>query len=90
MVYVDEIAYWPGSITKQAQQYGRKWCHLWCDPGEEDKLHSLAKRIGLKREWFQHHRFFDHYDLTASKRALAISEGAISVKITEWMISHKR
>jgi len=90
MIYVDEIAYWPGSITKQAQRYGQKWCHLWCDSGKENELHLLARRIGLKKEWFQHHKFFDHYDLTPSKRELAIREGATPIKIAEWMLLQKR
>lgn len=39
MIYVDDIIYWPGDVAPQAQKYGRKWCHLWCDSGEEDQLH---------------------------------------------------
>lgn len=49
-------------------------CHLFADA--VDELHALASRIGLKRAWFQDHRLA-HYDLTASRRELAIEAGAI-------------
>lgn len=43
-----------------------------------DELHAMARRIGLKRSWFQDKRF-PHYDLTASKRALAVAAGAVEI-----------
>lgn len=43
-----------------------------------DELHTFAKKIGLKREWFQNHRI-PHYDLFKSKRELARAFGAIFV-----------
>ena len=56
-------------------QYGRmKMSHMMADSLEE--LHAMAERIGLKREWFQP-KSSPHYDLCQSKRALAISFGAI-------------
>jgi len=58
--------------------YGKrgKWCHMATD-GDLPELHEMADRIGLKREWFQNHPTHPHYDLRASKRRLAIKEGAI-------------
>jgi hypothetical protein len=44
-----------------------------------DELHAMAARIGLKRAWFQSDSTFAHYDLTASKRALAIKAGAVKI-----------
>lgn len=48
-----------------------------------DALHAMADRIGLKRAWFQGDKTFAHYDLTASKRALAVREGAIEIEFGE-------
>jgi len=52
-------------------------CHLTADSLEE--LHRFAIRIGLQRTWFQNHPLLPHYDLTKSKRALAMKAGAIFV-----------
>lgn len=46
-------------------------------------LHNLAKLIGLRRSWFQQDGRFYHYDVTCSKRLLAIKNGAISIEFGE-------
>jgi hypothetical protein len=51
-------------------------CHLIAD--SPDELHAMAFRLGLHRSWFQP-RSTPHYDLTASRRLLAIHEGAIEL-----------
>lgn len=51
----------------------KKWCHLMADTEEE--LHHFALRLGLQRLWYQN----DHYDITTSKKKLAIELGAIEV-----------
>src|SRR3990167_125059 len=56
---------------------GRRWCHMYSD-GNIEELHEMADRIGLKREWFQNKPECPHYDLSPSKRALAIRNGAVS------------
>lgn len=69
MIYVDEFP--PG--------WG-KWSgggHMTCS--DIDELHAMAARIGLRRAWFQD-KSFPHYDLTKSKRALAIAAGAVEVE----------
>jgi hypothetical protein len=45
-----------------------------------DALHAMATKIGLKRAWFQGDSTFAHYDLTASKRVLAVTLGAIEIE----------
>jgi hypothetical protein len=45
-------------------------------------LHAMADAIGLKRRWFQRKSFL-HYDLTASKRKMAISAGAVEIEFGE-------
>lgn len=44
-----------------------------------DELHAFAKRIGLRREWFQLHALAPHYDLTPQRRERALALGAVFV-----------
>ena len=48
---------------------------MYADTLEE--LHSLAKQIGLKRDWFQNKAHLPHYDLVATKRKAAVDAGAV-------------
>lgn len=70
-VYVDELIVWPNAkgIFKKGS------CHLSADT--LDELHAFAKKLGLKRSWFQNHKLLAHYDLVPSKRDQAIKLGAI-------------
>jgi hypothetical protein len=71
MIYVDQIIDYTG-ITKLTF---KKWCHMWTD-GTAEELHVFAEDIGLLRRWFQDKANFPHYDITPSKRTLALSKGA--------------
>lgn len=51
-------------------------CHLLADTLEE--LHTFAARLGMKREWFQPVST-PHYDLSLSRRALALKYGAVEI-----------
>lgn len=62
-------------------------CHMFAD--SEEELHQFAELIGLKRGWFQSHTRLDHYDLTASKRILALKHGAIEASRKE-TVAHMR
>lgn len=59
-------------------------CHMSADTEEE--LHEMARKIGLRREWFQNHHIaaLRHYDLTTSKRVLAIQNGAQEIDWLEY------
>lgn len=64
--------------------YGSKWDgggHLLAT--DIDDLHIFAKKLGLKRSWFQD-TTFPHYDLVRSKRELALAHGAIALKFGEF------
>jgi len=68
-VYVDS-AYLP---------YGNmQMCHMVADSLEE--LHDMADRIGIQRRWFQNKPGgTPHYDISKSKRALAVQHGTIEI-----------
>lgn len=85
-VYVDEIStYATECIQPAARQHGQRWSHMWCDEGDDEELHRIAKAIGLRREWYQDHGSLWHYDCIPSKRALAIAQGAKVMSVREWM-----
>lgn len=59
-------------------------CHMWADTRAE--LFAMADRIGVQRKWFQRppgagvagmDASWEHFDITQSKRALAVAAGAI-------------
>jgi len=76
-VYVDEIMRWPTKI----RCFRNGSCHLTADTLEE--LHALARRIGLRREWFQSKGLVPHYDLTPGRREAALRAGAEFVPAKE-------
>lgn len=82
-VYVDTLEPWPGGN-------GRLWCHMATDNNGLDELHAMADKIGLKRTWFQDHYRVPHYDLTASKRRLAVAAGAVEVGPKELFMMCRR
>ena len=74
MVLVDELKVWG------RWRFGRS-CHLLPEdhsPYALAELHRFALSLGLRTAWFQPGRW-PHYDLTASKRDLAIRQGAVPV-----------
>lgn len=51
-------------------------CHMLADT--ETELHKMARKLGLRKEWFQNHST-PHYDICKAKRALALKLGAIEL-----------
>ena len=75
MVYVDEMLDWG--------PHRGLWCHMLADDLTE--LHAMAKRIGLRRAWFQGGLLrtttkttVPHYDLREKYRTRAVAAGAIT------------
>lgn len=63
-----------------------RWSHLMADTREE--LDEFADKLGLRRSWIQHPgEWHEHYDVVATKRALAIKLGAVSIGAgdAEWV-----
>lgn len=85
-VYVDEIRHYDVIRDRQAARASRDWCHMFADTEEE--LHAMAKRIGMRREWYQDHStnpLMHHYDLTPRRRETAIKMGAIEETTREFL-----
>ena len=76
-IYVDPLL----PCTMTAKWHHNQACHLIGD--DLDELHKFARKLGLKRSWFQADAALPHYDLTASKRRLAVTMGAIEIGLTE-------
>lgn len=72
-VYVDDMR----------ANFGRMvMCHMIADTDEE--LHAMAEKIGVARKWHQDPKTkrgcsHSHYDIALSKRALAVSFGAVEI-----------
>lgn len=68
-VYVDDMRASVGRLIM---------CHMIADTDEE--LHAMADRIGVARRWHQKPDTpRSHYDIALSKRALAVTAGAIEI-----------
>lgn len=72
-VYVDRLR----PCIKSGAWKWDKSCHLLADSLEE--LHAFARKIGMKRAWFQNDGGHPHYDLNQSRRAVAVNKGAIEI-----------
>lgn len=80
MVYVDGLMEWPLGSVHGAERVNY-WCHMFADSLEE--LHDMALKIGMKRLWFQISKSgIPHYDLSKSRRKMAVSLGAIEFTAT--------
>lgn len=73
-------------VDNVTHQFGRmKMCHLWADT--EAELLAMVDKIGVDRKWIQGHQTLSfgkhkkaswvHFDISLSKKALALQAGAI-------------
>ena len=64
-------------VDQERNGFGRMvMCHMWADTLAE--LHEMAQAIGMDRDWFQP-LSFPHYDVSLSRRVIALKRGAIEV-----------
>lgn len=72
-VYVDDM----NAEFRPRHMPGRVYimCHMVAD--DEAELHAMAAAIGVARRWYQG----DHYDVTKSAKARALTRGAVE---TTW------
>lgn len=81
-VYVDPLQSsgpWPNS----PRCFRDGFCHMWVD--SLDELHAMARRLQMRRAWFQGDTRLPHYDLTANKRRLAIEAGAVEYSLKAYL-----
>lgn len=74
MVYVDNLVNYGWELGAS--------CHMVGDTREE--LDSFAVSIGLKLQWADTKGDLYHFDLTKSKRDLAVKKGAIELSRKEF------
>lgn len=76
-VYVDDMYKVPMG------KFGRlKMSHMMADTSEE--LMAMAEAIGVQRKWLQHAgRPDEHFDIAMSKRAEAVSRGAVEISMRD-------
>lgn len=80
MVYVDPLQDF-GWVLRGHRVHS---CHLFTDSLDLDELHRVAACAGMQRRWFQNgSRVAPHYDLTQSRRLLAVRAGAVEVSRRE-------
>jgi len=73
MIYVDNFG---------IEWRGKQWFHMFTDNDDLTELHEIAKKIGLKRDWFQN-KSLPHYDVTENKKKLAILNGVTALNQKE-------
>ena len=72
-------------LDKARNGFGRMvMCHMIADT--EDELHAMADRIGLQRRWYQADASTPHYDVSLSKKALALQHGAVECGRHEFVV----
>lgn len=90
-VFVDGLLAYPIPREAQARRValrnGGQWCHLFSH--DVEALHRMARRIGMRREWFQNHPRFPHYDLTPGRRQVALQAGAVERPLSDWIREHR-
>lgn len=76
-VYVDD-AFIPAKVHSGRLTHDSRWCHLTADSTEE--LVAFATGIGLQAKYIQYPGTWkEHFDVTESKRRLAVAKGAVEV-----------
>lgn len=68
-----------------------KMCHMVADT--LDELHAMADKIGIRREWFQENSSLPHYDVSLSRRTIAVQFGAIEIdryRLVELIRKHRK
>lgn len=79
-VYVDDAAW---------RYLGMRMCHMVADTHEE--LIEMARKIDIRERWIQAEGTpKEHFDISHTKRTLAVKEGAIRITSRELVQRTKR
>ena len=79
--YVDRATWRKSKAGPRSPNY----CHLTADT--IDELHAMARLVGLK-SGFQRYSY-PHYDLTETRRALAVGAGALEITSKQLLLKAK-
>lgn len=84
-VYVDN-AYIPAKVRSGSLVHESRWCHMTADSTEE--LITFAVGLGLQPKYIQHRGTWkEHFDVTESKRRLAVTKGAVEVSYRDHIMA---
>jgi Protein of unknown function (DUF4031) len=81
----------PVYVDSARNGFGRMvLCHMIADTPAE--LHAMALLIGMRREWYQSPATasFPHYDVSLSRRKIALANGAREIERQELAAHMKR
>ena len=84
-ILVDQIITWPNA----PRPFDKGSCHMTIEGDDLEPLHEFAKRIGMKRSWFQPHPKMPHYDLTPGRRDAALRFGAVFVEARQQALDRR-
>jgi Protein of unknown function (DUF4031) len=85
MVYVGQPQDWGGTDTALRSQNAvwDRWCCMIADTSEE--LLNMAKQLDLRDDWIKlANTPYEHFDLTISRRRIAISCGVKPITDDEY------
>lgn len=89
-VYADELHNYPAAMMDaRTLRNGTWWGHLYTDSDDLTELHAIAKKVGMRREWFQDRKGFPHYDLVPRRRLAALAAGATPMPLREFLTKRK-
>lgn len=84
-IYVDD-AYIPAKVRLGSLIHDSCWCHMTADSTEE--LINFAVSLGLQPKYRQHPGTWkEHFDVTESKRRLAVSKSAVEVSYRDHVMT---
>lgn len=92
-VFVDDLFMFVSNqpqARRVGERHGHRWCHLFCEPGNEFQLHFIAYAVGMRPQWFQDKQGFPHYDLVPPRRIAAVKLGVTEVTLLEYLRANKR
>jgi len=82
MIYVDSVCV-SKKVIKGIHGY---WYHLYAVPKNKDELVKFGGKIGLRPEWLRVSKSgIIHFDITKSKKVMAMQNGAIEMHPIEVM-----
>lgn len=81
-VYVDDMS--DISMGEFKTKSGRTYKMSHCIADTKEELLAMMSKIGVELKWIQYEGTWkEHFDITKSKKALAIKAGAVAIPIKQ-------